>query len=147
MEHYLTVRILHGAAAVLLMLGLAVHIFMLWRSRSADSEVLARKLSRTRKLSLPLFALMWLSIPVSGWWLTHWAAIPLDQRWLLISIALLPAFVPFALLLQGNLGHWQRLASAKQQASGKHQAFALLWALVLLLLLLAISGLMGAKPV
>lgn len=147
MEHYLTVRIVHGAAAVLLMLGLLAHIIMLWRTRKADSEVLARKLRRTRRMSLPLFGLLWLSIPVSGWWLTHWAAIPLDQRWLLISIALLPAFVPFALLLVGNLGHWQRLATAKQQASGKHQVFALVWALILLVLLLAISGLMGAKPV
>ena len=147
MEHYLTVRIIHGAAAVLLMLGVAVHIFIVWRARAAEPDVLQRKLRRTRLLSLPLFALLWLSLPISGWWLTHWAALPLSQRWLLISILLLPVFVPFGLLLNANLARWQRLIAAKQAASGKQQVFALIWALALLILLLAISGLMGAKPV
>lgn len=147
MEHYLTVRIVHGAAAVLLMLGLLVHIIIMWRARGADNELLARKLRRTRLISLPLFALLWLSLPVSGWWLTHWAAIPLSQRWLLVSILLLPLFVPFGLLLNANLSRWQALALAKQPASGKQQGFALAWALTLLVLMLAISGLMGAKPV
>ncbi len=146
MEHYLTVRIVHGAAAVLLILGLLVHLFLLWRARTAEPDVLARKLRRTRLVSLPLFAVLWLSLPVSGWWLTHWAAMPLGQKWLLISILLLPLFVPFGLLLSGNLGRWQRLLAAKQKAGGRQQIFALVWLLVIVLLLLGISGLMGAKP-
>lgn len=145
MEHYLTVRIVHGAAAVLLMLGLLVHLFLLWRARRAEPELLARKLRRTRLFSLPLFALLWLLLPVSGWWLTHWAELPLSQLWLLVSILLLPVFVPFWFLLAGNLRRWQHLAAAKQKASEKQQVFALIWAVILLLLLLAISGLMGAK--
>lgn len=147
MEHYLTVRILHGAAAVLLMLGLLVHGVLLWRARSAATDVLQRKLQRTRRISLPLFALLWLSLPVSGWWLTHWAAIPLGQRWLLISILLLPLYVPFGLLLAGNLARWQQLLAQKQLVSDRQQAFALVWLLGLLGLLVATSALMGAKPV
>lgn len=147
MEYYLTVRILHGAAAVLLMLGLLVHGVMLWRARNAGTEVLHNKLRRTRQISLPVFALLWLSLPVSGWWLTHWAAMPLDQKWLLISILLLPLYVVFGFLLNGNLGRWQRQTAEKRTASGKQQVFALIWLLMLLVLLLATSGLMGAKPV
>lgn len=147
MEHYLTVRIVHGLAAVLLMLGLLAHVFMLWRARKGAPERLQQKLRRTRLNSLPLFALLWLSLPISGWWLTHWAGMPLGQRWLLISILLLPLFVPFGLLLNANLARWQRLLVAKQQASTKQQVFALSWVLILFVLLLAISGLMGAKPV
>ena len=30
MEHYLTLRIVHGATAVLLLLGVIVHLLMLW---------------------------------------------------------------------------------------------------------------------
>lgn len=147
MEYYLTVRILHGAAAVLLMLGLLVHGVMLWRARNTGAEMLHNKLRRTRLISLPVFALLWLSLPVSGWWLTHWAAIPLDQKWLLISILLLPLYVVFGFLLNGNLGRWQRQTAEKRTASGKQQVFALIWLLMLLVLLLATSGLMGAKPV
>lgn len=147
MEYYLTVRILHGAAAVLLMLGLLVHGVMLWRARNTGAEMLHNKLRRTRLISLPVFALLWLSLPVSGWWLTHWAAIPLDQKWLLISILLLPLYVVFGFLLNGNLGRWQRQTAEKIMASGKQQVFALIWLLMLLVLLLATSGLMGAKPV
>lgn len=146
MEHYLTVRILHGGVAVFLMLGLLVHAVLLWRARNAKVDELQRKLQRTRQISLPLFALLWLSLPVSGWWLTHWSALPLSQLWLLVSILLLPVFVPFWFLLSGNLRRWQRLAAAKQKASGKQQVFALVWTLIVLALLLAISGLMGAKP-
>lgn len=147
MEQYLTVRILHGGVAVLLMLGLLVHGVMLWRARKAEVEVLQRKLQRTRQISLPLFALLWLSLPISGWWLTHWAAIPLGQKWLLISILLLPLYLPFGFLLAGNLGRWQQLLAQKKQASGKQQVFALVWLLVLLVLLLGTSAIMGAKPV
>lgn len=147
MEHYLTVRILHGGVAVLLMLGLLVHGVMLWRARKAATDVLQRKLQRTRQISLPLFALLWLSLPISGWWLTHWAAIPLGQKWLLISILLLPLYLPFGFLLAGNLGRWQQLLAQKKQASGKQQVFALVWLLALLVLLLGTSAIMGAKPV
>lgn len=147
MEHYLTVRILHGGVAVLLILGLLVHAVILWRARNAKADELQRKLQRTRRISLPLFALLWLSLPVSGWWLTHWAAMPLGQKWLLISILLLPLFVPFGFLLAGNLGRWQQLLAQKKQASGRQQAFALVWLLILLALLLGNSALMGAKPV
>lgn len=146
MEYYLAVRILHGAAAVLLILGLLVHAVMLWRARSAATEVLQSKLRRTRLISVPVFALLWLSLPVSGWWLTHWAAIPLGQTWLLISILLLPLYVLFGFLLGGNLSRWQRQLAGKQPVSGKQQVLALVWLLALLCLLLVTSGLMGAKP-
>lgn len=147
MEYYLTVRIVHGAAAVLLMLGLLAHGVMLWRARSAGTEVLSNKLRRTRQISLPVFALLWLSLPVSGWWLTHWAAMALDQKWLLISILLLPLYAVFGFLLNGSLKRWQHQAAEKKTADSKQPLLALVWLLMLLALLLATSGLMGAKPV
>ena len=108
MEYYLTVRVLHGGAAVLLMLGLLVHGVMLWRARNARG-CFAAQAAAYRQISLPLFALLWLSLPVSGWWLAHWATLPLGQKWLLISILLLPLYVPFGFLLAGNLGRWQNV--------------------------------------
>ncbi|HCA63652.1 MAG TPA: DUF2269 domain-containing protein, partial [Pseudomonas sp.] len=86
MEHYLTLRIVHGATAVLLLLGVIVHLLMLLKAaRGGDQAVLQRKLQRTRRLSLPLLAVIGLSLPLTGWWMTHLAGWPLGQLWLLAS--------------------------------------------------------------
>ncbi|WP_312764387.1 DUF2269 family protein [Stutzerimonas balearica] len=145
MEHYLLLRITHAVTAVLLVLGVIVHLIMLWKAaRGGDRAVLQRKLQRTRRLSLPLLALLGLSLPVSGWWLAHLAGLPLGQLWLLASSLLFLALVPLGLLLAGRLKAWQALGETP--ASGRLLGMSGGYALLMLIVLLAIMALMGAKP-
>ena len=147
MDSYLTLRIAHSVPAVLLMLGLLAHIVIVWRAKGKEPAVLQQKLQRTRAISLPLFALLAVSMPITGWWMTHITELPLSQKWLMISIALLPLIFIFGGFLYGNLSRWQLQLANKQKTSGRRQVFALLWAVLILLVLLATSALMGAKPV
>lgn len=147
MESYLTLRIAHSVPAVLLMLGLLAHIVIVWRAKGKEPAVLQQKLQRTRVISLPLFALLAVSMPITGWWMTHMTGLPLSQKWLMISIALLPLIFIFGGFLYGNLSRWQLQLANKQKTSGRRQVFALLWAVLILLVLLATSALMGAKPI
>jgi len=64
----------------------------------------------------------------------------------MISIALLPLVFVFGGLLYGSLGRWQIQLAQQQSASTQQKIFALLWAVLLLLVLLATSAVMGAKP-
>lgn len=146
MEHYQLLNIVHAALAILLTLGLIAHIVMLWKAwRRADPSVLQQKLRRTRLMSLPLLALMALLLPVTGWWLAHMAGFPLGQLWLLASSILFLVLVPLGLLLNGRLRAWQGLGEAPAPASMPR--FTLIYAALILLILVAIMGLMGAKPV
>jgi hypothetical protein len=61
----------------------------------------------------------------------------------MISIALMPVLFIFGGLLYGNLSRWQTQLATQQNASGRQQAFAVIWAVLLLLVLLGISALMG----
>ncbi|MGE4404447.1 DUF2269 family protein [Pseudomonas sp.] len=145
MEHYLLLRIVHAVSAVLLILGLIAHVALLWKAwRGSDAALLQRKLRRTRLIALPLLALLALSLPVSGWWLAHLAGWPLGQLWLLASSLLFVLLLPLGLLLAGRLRAWATLGDAPAAARLLH--FALAYAGLILLVLLAISGLMGAKP-
>lgn len=145
MEHYQLLKILHSAPGVLLLLGVLAHVFMLWKAaRSGDSAVLQRKLKRTRLISLPVFGLLALSLPVSGWWMVNLAGFPLGQTWLLASNVLFGVLVLFGLLLNGRLAAWQALASNPVPTSLLR--FCAVYAGLIVLLLLVIMGLMGAKP-
>ena len=146
MDNYLALRIGHSVPAVLLMLGLIAHIVIVWRAKGKEPAVLAQKLHRTRVISLPTFAVLALTLPISGWWMAHLAGWPLSQKWLMISIALLPLIFVFGGFLYSNLSRWQLQLANKQNASTSDQVFALLWAVLVLLLLLGTSALMGAKP-
>lgn len=146
MDNYLALRIGHSVPAVLLMLGLIAHIVIVWRAKGKEPAVLAQKLHRTRVISLPVFAVLALTLPISGWWMAHLAGWPLSQKWLMISIALLPLIFVFGGFLYSNLSRWQIQLANKQSASSSDQVFALLWAVLVLLLLLVTSALMGAKP-
>lgn len=146
MEHYQLLNVAHAALAILLTLGLIAHIAMLWKAwRCADTAVLQQKLRRTRLFSLPLLAILALLLPLTGWWLAHLAGFPLGQLWLLASSVLFLVLVPLGLLLGGRLRAWQRLGDAP--APAKLPRFALVYASLILLILVAIMGLMGAKPV
>ncbi|NLZ79849.1 MAG: DUF2269 family protein [Gammaproteobacteria bacterium] len=146
MENYLALRMAHSVPAVLLLLGVLVHILIVWRAKGKEPAVLAQKLHRTRVISLPVFAVLTLSLGMTGWWMTHAAGWPLNQKWLMISIALLPLIFIFGGFLYSNLSRWQLLLASQKNASGRDQGLALLWAVFVLVLLLAISALMGAKP-
>lgn len=146
MEHYKLLYIAHAALAILLPLGLIAHVVILWKAwRRAEASVLQQKLRRTRQLSLPLLTALGLLLPVSGWWLAHLAGFALGQLWLLASSLLFLALVPLLLLLGGRLRAWQALG--EQPAPASLPRFALGYAGLILLILIAIMGLMGAKPV
>jgi len=146
MEHYKLLYIAHAALAILLPLGLIAHMVILWKAwRRADAAVLQQKLKRTRLISLPLLAVLALLLPLSGWWLVHLAGWPLGQLWLLASSLLFLLLVPLGLLLGGRLRAWQALSEQPTPASLPR--FALVHAGLILLILIAIMGLMGAKPV
>ena len=142
MEHYLTLRIVHGATAVLLLLGVIVHLLMLWKAaRGGGQAVLQRKLQRTRRLSLPLLAVIGLSLPLTGWWMTHLAGWPLGQVWLLASSVLFVVLVALVPLLAGRLAAWQAPGNATAARN------AGIYGVLVLLVLIAITALMGTKPV
>ncbi len=146
MEHYQLLNITHAALAILLTLGLIAHIAMLWKAwRKADPAVVQRKLRRTRLMSLPLLAVLGLLLPATGGWMAHLAGLPLGQLWLLASSILFLVLVPLTLLLGGRLRAWQALGDAP--ASVALPRLALVYAGLILLILVAIMGLMGAKPV
>jgi len=145
MEHYLLFKILHSAVAVLLPLGVIAHIFMLWKAqRRGDLAVLQRKVRRTRVMSLPVFAVLAATLPVSGFYLVHVAGWPLSQLWLLLSSVLFIVLFVVGLLLSGRLAAWEALGSVA--APQRLQRFALVYGVLILLVLVAILGLMGAKP-
>lgn len=146
MDSYLVLRISHSVPAILLILGVLAHIIIVWRAKGKGPVVLAQKLRRTCMISLPVFTVLAATLPITGWWLSHLSGRPLSQKWLTISIALMPVLFIFGGLLYGNLSRWQTQLVNQQNASGRQQAFAVVWAVLVLLVLLGISALMGAKP-
>jgi len=145
MQSYLLLRIAHGLPAILLLLGVLAHAFMLWKAwRGGDAAVLQRKLRRTRVISLPLLGVLALSLPVSGWWLVDSQGWPLGQTWLLGSSLLFGVLAGFGLLLAGRLNAWQALGETP--ASTRLLRFTEAYAGLIVVLLLAIMALMGAKP-
>lgn len=146
MEHYPLLKMLHMLPGILLLIGVPVHLFMLWKAqRSGDAAVLQRKLKRTRLISLPVLGLLALSLPVTGWVLVDMVGWPLSQTWLLASSVLFVVLMLVGLLLAGRLGAWQALNGAP--APKRLLGFCAVYTGLILLLLLVIMGLMGAKPV
>ena len=98
----------------------------------------------TRLFSLPALGLLALSLPVSGWWLVLLAGLPLGQSWLLASSLLFVLLVLSGLLLAGRLRAWQALGATP--ASGMLLKLSMAYAALIVVLLLVIMALMGAKP-
>jgi uncharacterized membrane protein len=145
MEHYPLLKMLHMLPGIVLLLGVLAHLFMLWKtSRNGDAAILQRKLKRTRLISLPVLGLLALSLPVTGWWLVDLAGSPLSQTWLLASSVLFAVMVLFGLLLNGRLAAWQALGDSPAPVNLKR--LAAVYAVLIIVLLLVIMGLMGAKP-
>ncbi|MEO4048667.1 DUF2269 family protein [Pseudomonas sp. CAU 1711] len=146
MEHYQLLKYAHLIPAVLLLAGVVAHCFMLWKAhRAGDVAVLSRKLRVTRHYSLPALGLVALSLPVSGWWLVHLVGLSLGASWLLYSAKLFGLLMLFGLLLHDRLGAWQK-AVAAGDVPQRLLRFVVAYAALLLVLLLAIFALMGAKP-
>jgi uncharacterized membrane protein len=145
MDNYLLLKIAHSLPAVLIFVGLLVHVLMLFKAaRSGDALVLQRKLRRTRMISLPLLGVLALSLPVTGMWMVKGAGLPLGQLWLLLSSCLYVLLMLLGLLLAGRLGAWQALGASP--APARLLRWTTVYAVLMLLLLLAIFALMGAKP-
>lgn len=145
MDNYHLLKIAHSLPGVLVLLGLLAHIFMLWKARrSGDMAILQRKLRNTRLFSLPALGILTLSLPVSGWWLVHQAGFALGQTWLLASSLLFALLVLFGLLLAGRLRAWQTLGATP--ASAMPVKLSMAYAVLIVVLLLVIMALMGAKP-
>jgi uncharacterized membrane protein len=140
METLTALKVAHGVATVLLLisaLGLAIWV---WRTRrNGDATAPARTLQRPQVFIWLLMGLALLSMPFTGWWMVHLVGWPLGQTWLLASSVLytVAALGWFWLLVRLN-----RLRKAP--GNGKF-TFAL--ALFSFVCLIAIAGLMGAKPV
>lgn len=144
MEHYPLLKMLHSIPAILLLVGILVHIFMLWKAaRGGDAAVLVRKLQRTRCISLPVLAVFALSLPLTGWWMVSLVGLPLSQTWLLVSSLLFVVLVPLTLLLAGRLAAWQ---AAGASVAASVPRLSAVYAGLIVLLVLVIMGLMGAKP-
>jgi len=146
MEHYQLLKYAHLIPAVLILTGFIAHIFMLWKAnKSGDAAVLTRKLRVTRLYSLPALGLLTLSLPISGWWLVHTVGLSLGASWLLFSAKLFGLLILFGLLLHNRLGAWQ-LAVGNGVVPTKLLRFVIAYGVLMLVLLLAIFALMGAKP-
>lgn len=146
MDNYLLLKIAHSLPGILLLLGLLAHLFMLWKAaRGGDPAVLQRKLQRTRRISLPVLAVLALSMPISGFALVNMVGWSLGQTWLLVSNILFVLLVVLGLLLAGRLDAWQALGNTP--APSRLLAVTGTYAGLLVLLVLVIMGLMGAKPV
>ncbi|UQY36575.1 DUF2269 domain-containing protein [Pseudomonas fulva] len=146
MEHYLLIRVLHALPGILLLAGVLAHALMLWKAwRGGDRAVLQRKLRRTRTISLPVFAVLALSLPVTGWWMVNLAGWPLSQLWLLLGSGLFAVLMIVGLLLLGRLGAWQ--AQAEGPVPAKSLRLVLVYTALIMVLLVAIMAVMGAKPI
>ncbi|OEC33684.1 Uncharacterized membrane protein [Pseudomonas cuatrocienegasensis] len=144
MEHYPLLKMLHSIPAILLLVGILVHIFMLWKAaRGGDAALLTRKLQRTRSISLPVLAVFALSLPLTGWWMVSLVGLPLSQTWLLVSSLLFVVLVPLTLLLAGRLAAWQ---AAGASVAASVPRLSAVYAGLIVVLVLVIMGLMGAKP-
>ena len=145
MENYQLLKIAHSLPAILVFVGLLVHVLMLWKAaRGGDAAVLQRKLRRTRMISLPLLGVLALSLPVTGWCLVNLVGFALGQFWLLASAGLYVLLMLLGLLLAGRLSAWQALGATP--APVRLLRFTAVYAVLMVLVLVAILGLMGAKP-
>ena len=146
MNSYLMLYLTHRIPVMLVTFGVIAHIVIVWRARSKTTLVLQEKLRRTRVISMPIFALLTLSIPVTGVGLTHMAGWPLSQKWLMVSIIMYPLLFVFGGFLYRSLTGWQAQLNSSQSAGASQQKAALLWVTLLLAVLFTIELLMMMKP-
>ena len=137
METLTTLKVLHVAATVVILvsgLGLAA---LTWRNRSEGPA------STMRRPWLFIWCLMligMLSMPFTGWWLVHLIGWPLGQLWILGS-SVIYAVATFSAV-------WLLVRLDRLWTTGVgSRTFSLALAIVSGVGFLAIAALMGAKPV
>ena len=141
MEHYLTLRIVHGATAVLLLLGVIVHLLMLWKAaRGGKVRAAAQVATHPPAVSAAV-----------GGDRTVVAADRMvdDTSGRMAAGAAMAAGQLRAVRRAGSAGaaagrpprHWQAPGNATAARN------AGIYGVLVLLVLIAITALMGAKPV
>ena len=137
METLTTLKVLHVAATVVILvsgLGLAA---LTWRNRSEGPA------STMRRPWLFIWCLMligMLSMPFTGWWLVHLVGWPLGQLWILGSSVIYAVATLSAV--------WLLVRLDRLWTSGVgNRTFNLALAIVSGVGFFAIAALMGAKPV
>jgi len=141
METLTALKMAHTAAtAILLGCALGLGIWVWQTRRGGDATAPARTLQRPRLFVWLLMGLALLSMPFTGWWMVHLVGWPLGQTWLLVSSVLytVAALAWFWLLVRLN---------TLRKTPGGAGKFTLALALFSFVCLVAIAGLMGAKPV
>ncbi|MHC8323407.1 DUF2269 domain-containing protein [Pseudomonas sp. GB2N2] len=141
METLTALKMAHTAAtAILLGSALGLGIWVWQTRRSGDATAAARTLQRPRVFVWLLMGLALLSMPFTGWWMVHLVGWPLGQMWLLASSVLytVAALGWFWVLVRLN---------KLRKAPGGSGKFTFALALFSFVCLIAIAGLMGAKPV
>jgi len=141
MDTLTALKMAHTAAtAILLGCALGLGIWVWQTRRGGDATAGSRTLQRPRVFVWLLMGLALLSMPFTGWWMVHLVGWPLEQTWLLASSVLytLAALGWFWLLVRLN---------KLRKAPGGNGRFTFALALFSFVCLVAIAGLMGAKPV
>ncbi|VVP32872.1 hypothetical protein PS850_04493 [Pseudomonas fluorescens] len=141
METLTALKVAHIVATVLLLISALGLAGWVWRARrNGDATAHARTLQRPGVFVWVLMGLALLSMPFTGWWMVHLVGWPLGQTWLLASSVLytVAALVWFWLVVRLN---------KLRKGSGGNGKFTFALALFSFICVIAIAGLMGAKPV
>ena len=142
METFTALKLLHGAATLLLFVSaVALLVVAVRRWRAGDKNLAGGVVQRPWSFVWALMGLCLLALPVSGWFLVHLAGWPLSQIWLLAGSCL---------YLLGSLSWlWLvvRLNRLRLGRMARYPWFTLVLAIFCAVCFIAIAGLMGAKPV
>ena len=142
METFTALKLLHGAATLLLFVSaVTLLVVAIRRWRAGDKNLAGGVVQRPWSFVWALMGLCLLALPVSGWFLLHLAGWPLSQMWLLAGSCL---------YLLGSLSWvWLvvRLNRLRLGRVARYPWFTLVLAIFCAVCFIAIAGLMGAKPV
>ena len=142
METFTALKLLHGAATLLLFVSaVTLLVVAVRRWRAGDKNLAGGVVQRPWSFVWALMGLCLLALPVSGWFLVHLAGWPLSQIWLLAGSCL---------YLLGSLSWlWLvvRLNRLRLGRMARYPWFTLVLAIFCAVCFIAIAGLMGAKPV
>lgn len=142
METFTALKLLHGAATLLLFVSaVTLLVVAVRRWRAGDKNLAGGVVQRPWSFVWALMGLCLLALPVSGWFLVHLAGWPLSQIWLLAGSCL---------YLLGSLSWvWLvvRLNRLRLGRVARYPWFTLVLAIFCAVCFIAIAGLMGAKPV
>jgi uncharacterized membrane protein len=88
MEAYLSLQILQGLLAVLLLAVSAGLVWMVWRRWRGSAWPQRPTLGASVRMGLPALAVLVIASPVVAWWLLHLGEVPFGHLWVLGSACL-----------------------------------------------------------